>query len=198
MLQEMLTPKRGSAARGHGIAYRSDGTAYNTYKGENNDVSEGAFTDKAADSLARISTPEISQWKSEDFDNEMAEAWVANASEFEMDWGEDPEAPINPDTGKRQERVKFKTENEDYVPKTDPKKIARAQQIQNRLQNVAMYNQGDSDLGRKVQGIWERIGRDPRELKFGSARDPNNPNAPVGGTNTPAPPSGGEGEGEGR
>jgi hypothetical protein len=185
-LQDLLTPKRVSAARGHAIAYNDDGTAYNVYKEGASKVpgESGPMSEKAQNSAARISTPELAQVKSEDLEGEMAETWVAGASEVEMEWGTDAR------TGER--RVQPVIENGHKVPKRNPQALARAREMQDRLKNIGTYKQGDSDVGVKLRGIWGRIGRDEAELEWGTSRgDQNDANAPIvrpGAPGTPGAP----------
>ena len=179
-LQELLAPKRVSAARGHGIEFDQNGQAFNVYK-ERKDaqgrvIGGGPFSQKTADSLARISAGDMGPIKSEDLDKEVGEAWVAQASTHKMTWG-----TPDPVTGER--KVVVDKSSGDKVSKetVDIKAYERAQEMQKRLRYLAMYSQGDSDVGRKLAGIWKRIEPDT-ELKFGTDTDGhtqiNNPEPP--------------------
>ncbi|HSX45915.1 MAG TPA: hypothetical protein VLG27_02825, partial [Candidatus Saccharimonadia bacterium] len=167
MLQNLATQKRVSAARGHGIEYDENGRAYNVYKeavDSKGNVIGGPLSEKAQNSLARVNSGELAQVKSEDIDA-WAETMVAGASEYEMEMRKDAE-------GRSTGKVMFRGEGadkNDLVPKTG---IAaqRAKEVQNRIKYLAQYSQGDSDVGRKIRGVWERIGGDPSALEWGTAR----------------------------
>jgi hypothetical protein len=159
MLQDALTGKRVSAARGHGLAWRSQAEANsalgkkNKWKaGEAYSVYENPLSSKAASSLMRINSQEIAGSKSEDLDA-LRETMVAHGSRYEMEMGED---------GKVRRK---KVDGKDVLKKGDA--LERADQLQARLKTLAQYNYGDSDVGVKVKDIWTRMGRDPKDLVWG-------------------------------
>lgn len=169
ILQDALTPKRVSAARGHSISYDTEGYAHNVY--------DNPVSPKAQNSLMRINTQEIAAGKSEDVDA-LANTLIAGASQYKMDWD---------------------FENKRLKPQTDPKtggpalkdpnstEGQRVSEIRNRIKTLAMYNSGDSDVGVKVKDIWVNQLRLPesdldwggrggderdREIAFGPAAKP--------------------------
>lgn len=145
ILQDALTGKRVSAARGHGMWWDDKGKAHSSY--------EDPLSEKAGSSLARINNQEIAGSKSEDLDA-LRETIVAHGSEYEMEMDEDG-------------FVRKKLYNGKPKLKSDPIKQERARQIQARLKTLAQYNYGDSDVGVKVKDIWKRLGNDPDDLVWG-------------------------------
>ena len=158
MLQDALTAKRVSSARGHGIWYSSDGKAHSAY--------EDPTSPKAQSSLMRINSQELSGGKSEDIDA-LEETLVAGAAPF---------------------KTKFNAATKKVEPVVDPKTGAwtrhdpntlegqRAKEVQGRIKTIAMYNSGDSDVGVKIKKIWvNRLGLNPNELEWGSGRHSTDP-----------------------
>lgn len=177
ILQDALTPKRVSAARGHAISYDEDGTAHNVY--------DNPASPKAQASLMRINTQEIAAGKSEDVDA-LRETLVAGASQVKME--------LDHDTG----RVKPAINDAGGVDLKDPNSVEgrRVKEIRNRIKTLAMYNSGDSDVGVKVRDIWvNRLGLPEDELEWGSRGHSTSPEdvAAAGFGPAGAPPDDGGG-----
>lgn len=152
LLQDALTHKRVSAARGHGLWWGADGQAHSSY--------EDPTSSKAQTSLMRINTQEIAGSKSEDVDA-LRETLVAGAAPFQT-YYDKHEKKVMPKLGK----------NGAWIRK-DPNSLEgkRAKEIQGRIKQLALYNYGDSDVGRKVRDIWvDRLGLDEGELEWGRGR----------------------------
>jgi hypothetical protein len=172
MLMDALTGKRVSAARGHGIAFRTDaeaasaeGQAKGWKAGEAYSSYEDPFSAKAASSLMRINSQEIAGSKSEDLDA-LRDTILAHGSEYEMyrDTNEtDPDKQIKIKTDASGKKIRKDTTSEE-----GRLAVERAQAIQARLKTLAQYNYGDSDVGVKIKDIWTRLGNDPKELVWGS------------------------------
>jgi hypothetical protein len=155
MLMDALTGKRVSAARGHGVWFDQGGEAHSSY--------EDPFSDKAGASLMRINSQEIAGSKSEDLDA-LRDTILAHGSKYEMEWQGDG----------KDRRVVFKTQKgedgkEHPILKKNPTDIERAEEVQKRLKTLAQYNYGDSDVGVKVKGIWQRLGLNPDDLEWGKS-----------------------------
>jgi hypothetical protein len=187
LLQDALTPKRVSSARGHGMWWDEKGKAHSSY--------EDPASAKAQTSLMRINTQEIAAGKSEDVDA-LRETLVAGASNVKMRW--DPKAR-NPRTGKYGMLKPKINKATGGVQMKDPnsKEGRRVKEVRNRIKTLAMYNSGDSDVGAKVRDIWvNRLGLDESELEFASRSHTASPEdvALAGfGPAAPPPPAGADG-----
>jgi hypothetical protein len=163
MLQSLIAPKRTSAARGHGIAYNEDGTAYNVYN--------EPLSPKAQTSIRRESAQDNSNGKAEDFQGLHGETWIAGISEADVTFDKNGDngskekgrvelvpaaGPVGPDG-----RVPHAARAADSI------EYKRAKELQGRLKYIAMYNAGDSGVGLEVKRIWERAGLDLKDLEFG-------------------------------
>ncbi len=149
MLMDALTGKRVSAARGHGMWFGEDGTAHSSY--------ENPFDDKAASSLMRINSQEIAGSKSEDLDT-LRDTILVHGSKYKMKWEGEGKA----------RRVAFDTDAAGKpILKDNPTEVERAEEVQKRLKTLAQYNYGDSDVGVKIKGIWQRLGLKEEDLNWG-------------------------------
>jgi hypothetical protein len=150
ILQDALTAKRVSSARGHAISYDEEGYAHNVY--------DNPVSDKAQSSLMRINSQEIAGSKSEDVDT-LRDTLIAGASQYEMNWNFEKkrlEPVIDPKTG----GPKLKDPNS--------KAGMRVKEARNRIKQIAMYSSGDPDVGRKIRDIWVNQLRLPEsELEWG-------------------------------
>ncbi len=172
-LQDLLAQRRPSAARGHGIGYDKNGYAFNVYKERDKDdplgavdplVEAGPFSEKARSSLARFGTQDLGQMKSQDLEGEMGEAWVAQASDHEM------ELAIDPNNDKQKvKKVMFKMDsNGQKIAKTGLD-AERAKQMQATLKTASRHSSGDHDVRRNIASIADRIGLPRSELTFDRA-----------------------------
>ena len=182
ILQDALTAKRVSAARGHSIWYDTKGKAHSSY--------EDPASEKAQTSLMRINTQEIAGSKSEDVDA-LRETLVAGASDYQMEY--------NPET----KQVQAKRGADGHPLRKDPDSIdaKRVKEIRGRIKTLAMYNSGDSDVGRKVRDIWvDRLQLPESQLEWGSGHS-NDPHelvlAGLGGKPPEPPAAGGQSGGGG-
>jgi hypothetical protein len=150
ILQDALTAKRVSSARGHAISYDEEGYAHNVY--------DNPVSDKAQSSLMRINSQEIAGSKSEDVDT-LRDTLIAGASQYEMNWNFEKkrlEPVIDPKTG----GPKLKDPNS--------KAGMLVKEARNRIKQIAMYSSGDPDVGRKIRDIWVNQLRLPEsELEWG-------------------------------
>lgn len=165
MLQELISQKRTSAARGHGIAYDSQGMAHNVYRPA--DITDetgarvhlGPDSAKAQSSIMRMGTSDLSQVKSEDIDT-LADTFVAGGQYVTtVDGNGHAEIALDASGNK--------------IAKTNPRDLERGKQLEQRLQTIAMYNSGDSDVGAKVKAVWKRMGRDEADLLWESRGRPS-------------------------
>jgi hypothetical protein len=142
LLQKTSEQKRPMLARGHGIAFNSQGVAYSVY--------DNPAGEEAQKSLARISTTDVANAKSEDLD-ETRDTWIAGASVYKMK----QEKVANSDGTFSYNMVVDKGPDgkSEPVMKTGDE-YDRALQIQARIKTMATYNYGDSDVGRKLKNIW--------------------------------------------
>ena len=157
LLQDALTPKRVSAARGHGIWWDEGGQAHSSY--------EDPTPERPRRRWARINTQEIAAGKSEDVDA-LEETIVNAASVYEM--------RHDKKTGKVVPKIDARTgERKLKDPRT--KEGKRVKEAQNRIKTLAMYSSGDSDVGRKIRNIWVqrlKLPEDQLEWGRGGAADP--------------------------
>lgn len=149
LLQDYLTPKRVSAARGHSLWWDDQGHAHSSY--------EDPTSEKAQTSLMRINTQEIAASKSEDIDA-LHDTLVAGASDYDMEFKDGK-------LGVKMVGGKPKPKDKDSVAGR------RKQEIRGRIKTLAMYNSGDSDVGRKIRDIWvDELKLPESDLDWGAAR----------------------------
>jgi len=201
LLQDALTGKRVSAARGHGLAYRgadeaisAEGKKKGWKAGQAYSVYEDPASAKAQSSLMRINTQEIAGSKSEDVDT-LRETIVAGASVYKMRFdpkaGKDGKGAVVP--------IIDKTTGEKVLKDPESTEGQRVNEVRGRLKQIALYNYGDSDIGVKVRDIWvNRLGLPEDELEWGGGRGATAVDAELaghtGGPGDPAtPPPGAEG-----
>ncbi len=172
MLQNLAAGKRTSQARGHGLEYIQDpsGPAGQLMA---RSVYTQPTSEKAQNSLMRMSTTEVANSKSEDLD-ETRDTWVAGASKYHMT--KDATTGMMVSTGRLKEG----------------KDAQRAEQLRGRIKTMATYNYGDSDVGRKLGDIYHAAGFDRSELVMQAGTDVRAREA-QGGPPPPAPdPTGGQ------
>lgn len=133
LLQDIATQKRASQSRGHGIQFNERGEAYSVYA--------DPTSTEAQTSLMRLSTQDIGASKSEDIDA-LRETMIYGASEYKMKRSDaDPT------------KVEYILDAQGNKIKREGVELERAKALRARIQAMAQYSYGDTDVGRKLADV---------------------------------------------
>lgn len=178
-LQQIMAPKRTSAARGHGIEFAEDGTAINVY--------HDPLSEKAQTSIRRESVQDMAGSKAEDFQGLHGETWINGLSDMQMHF--DPAKGVVEHT-----EVKGPDGKLTYVEKpVDSPEYRRAKELQAKVKAIAMYSSGDSGIGLEMKRMWQRAGLNLGELEFDRRAGQPIPRDLIEGMQAAEPPEGGGG-----
>lgn len=147
LLQQIATQKRTEQSRGHGIQYEmKDGQlqAYSVYR--------DPTSAEAQTSAMRITAQDLAGSKSEAVDA-LANTFLAGASDYEMRMGTGGKLEFVLDT--KGEKVTKTIKTGPSAGEVDDIALGRAKALRSRIQYLAQYSQGDSDMGRKLAEIAE-------------------------------------------
>ncbi len=153
-LQRIMSPKRTSAARGHGIDFDEHGRAYNVYR--------DPTSAKAQTSIRREGVQDIAGSKAEDFHGLHGETWVAGLSDMAMHFDEAKGVVEHTEVKGADGKMTYQEKSADSA------EYRRAKELQAKVRSIAMYSSGDSGIGLEMKRLWQRAGLDLDELSFGS------------------------------